>query len=360
MAFLEYRRQYYCHTTTEDNQSNHYPERAELTANTKSCNVVDRFFSQSRRESSQPCWVPTNSFQKQALRMVSKTKIFLNKPSSVCAETSTTCSFALPSSKTVLICPMQTPSSSIKHSSSTRTTLPATRKSRSKQHKSYCTFMVQNRPKKTALHDFIPYNDMNLASGFAVASADLELRGSGDLLGKEQSDTFKWLDLTLYWASRTMRTRAPRKRRLTSFDWGRYPFRIDSRSYIPETEDRLRECQKLSWNTNHGELRELAERWILPELPTGYTPHLEHGMSMWWCTGILNRLKKSFLLMLHPQCTWSTSRAPYTEFPTTHHPKKVDTQVAYATFQKEEAQTPFGFLFWLFQELRMCMIKPIH
>jgi hypothetical protein len=43
--------------------------------------------------------------------------------------------------------------------------------------------------------------------------------------------------------------------------------------------------------------------------------------------------------------------------------KQKETEIGtelFAHFQKEESEAPFGFLFWLFQELRMCMKNPIH
>ena len=254
---------------------------------------------------------------------------------------------------------MQTPSSSIKHSNSTRTTLPATRKSRSKQHKSLLHICdPQNRPKRTALarlHTLQRHTD--LASGFAVASADLELRGSGNLLGKEQSGHIQVVGLDIYIELLEQCVQELQgKDALTSFD-PEVEIPISAsipESYIPETEDRLREYQKLSSTQTHGELRELAERWISAygELPEQATHLIWNTECQIWCRvlGILKLhwLKSRVLLMLHPHHALDPQKLDrlYAKFPTRITQKKVDTRIEiYATFQKEEAQTPFGFLF---------------
>ena len=240
--------------------------------------------------------------------------------------------------------------------------------------KAYCTFVIPKTGlKRTALarlHTLQRHTD--LASGFAVASADLELRGSGNLLGKEQSGHIQAVGLDIYIELLEQCVQELQgKDALTSFD-PEVEIPISAslpEKYIPETEDRLREYQKLSSTQTHGELRELADRWISTygELPEQATHLIWNTECQIWCRilGIikLHWLKSRVLLMLHPHHALDPKKLErlYAKFPTRITQKQIDSRVElYATFQKEEAQTPFGFLFWLFQELRMCMTKPIH
>ena len=240
--------------------------------------------------------------------------------------------------------------------------------------KAYCTFVIPKTGlKRTALarlHTLQRHTD--LASGFAVASADLELRGSGNLLGKEQSGHIQVVGLDIYIELLEQCVQELQgKDALASFD-PEVEIPISAslpEKYIPETEDRLREYQKLSSTQTHSELRELAERWISTygDLPEQATHLIWNTECQIWCRvlGILKLhwLKSRVLLMLHPHHTLDPKKLERlcTKFPTRITQKQVDTRIElYATFQKEEAQTPFGFLFWLFQELRICMVKPIH
>lgn len=240
--------------------------------------------------------------------------------------------------------------------------------------KAYCTFVIPKTGlKRTALarlHTLQRHTD--LASGFAVASADLEIRGSGNLLGKEQSGHIQVVGLDIYIELLEQCVQELKgKDALQSFD-PEVEIPISAslpEHYVPETEDRLREYQKLSSIQTHRELRELAERWIsnygeLPELATHLIWNTECQI---WCRilGVLKLhwLKSRVLLMLHPHHAMDPQKINRlcNKFPTRITQKHVDKRIElYAHVQKEEAETPFGFLFWLFQELRMCMINPIQ
>ena len=240
--------------------------------------------------------------------------------------------------------------------------------------KAYCTFVIPKTGlKRTALarlHTLQRHTD--LASGFAVASADLEIRGSGNLLGKEQSGHIQVVGLDIYIELLEQCVQELKgKDALQSFDPEvEIPVAASlPEDYVPETEDRLREYQKLSSTQTHIELRELAERWISTygELPEQTTHLIWNTECQIWCRvlGILKLhwLKNRVLLMLHPHHALDPKKLDRLcqKFPTRIIQKQIDRRIElYATFQKEEAQTPFGFLFWLFQELRMCMVNPIH
>jgi transcription-repair coupling factor (superfamily II helicase) len=211
-----------------------------------------------------------------------------------------------------------------------------------------------------------------LASGFAVASADLELRGSGNLLGKEQSGHIQVVGLDIYieLLEQSVRELQGKDALQTLDPEVEIPtFASLPDDYITETEDRLREYQKLSSTHTHSELRALAERWVSTygDLPDPATHLIWNTECQIWCRilGIqkLHWLKSRVLLMLHKNHALDHKKINRlcNKYPT--RIKQKETEIGtelFAHFQKEESEAPFGFLFWLFQELRMCMKNPIH
>ena len=240
--------------------------------------------------------------------------------------------------------------------------------------KAYCTFIIPKQGIKrnalARLHTLQHHTD--LASGFAVASADLELRGSGNLLGKEQSGHIQTVGLDIYidlleqsvldiQGKNSLDLLDPEVEIPVS---GSLP-----EAYMPDTHERLREYQKLSFAHSHAELRIIAEDWIatygeLPEQATQLIWSIECEI---WCRSLgiqkLHWLKSRVLIMLHKFHDLNIEKLErlcskhVTRIKKTSTPSGIEIS---AYFTPEEAEAPFGFLFWVFQELRMCLNKPMQ
>ncbi len=217
------------------------------------------------------------------------------------------------------------------------------------------------------LHTLQRHTD--LASGFAVASADLELRGSGNLLGKEQSGHIQVVGLDIYIELLEQSVRELQGKSDLQYMDPEVEIPISAslpESYVPETDTRLREYQKISSVHSHEELRNLTAQWIYAygELPEEASRLVWFAETQIWCRilGIqkLHWLKSRVLIMLHryhnlkPQSIQLLCK----KYPTRIKKKETETGTElYAHFRSEEAEKPFSFLFWLFQELRLCLSK---
>ncbi|MEC7987099.1 MAG: transcription-repair coupling factor [Myxococcota bacterium] len=237
--------------------------------------------------------------------------------------------------------------------------------------KAYCTFIVPKTGlKRTALARLNTLQRFtDLASGFAIASADLELRGSGNLLGKEQSGHIEAVGLDMYIELLEKSIRELQgKQSLEHFDPDvQLPVSASlPNSYIPDTQERLYEYQKLASVFNITDLRSLLGSW---EASYGEAP--QEVLHLAWCTeariwcrilGIekLHWLKSRVLLLMHPQNPLQVDivQEICQRHPTRLHKKeKKDVWELSAYFTQQEKEDVFPFLFWIFQELQKAVTR---
>ncbi len=108
----------------------------------------------------------------------------------------------------------------------------------------------------------------DLGSGFQIANYDLEIRGSGNLLGKEQSGTINLIGFELYCsmleeAIQRLKKSAPEEeteRFTTEINLPVDAFIPDS--YVPDSGQRLVMYKKLSKGKNNEELKALREEFV--------------------------------------------------------------------------------------------------
>ena len=232
--------------------------------------------------------------------------------------------------------------------------------------KAYCTFVIPktglSRTALARLHTLQRHTD--LASGFAVASADLELRGSGNLLGKEQSGHIEVVGLDIYIELLEKAVRSLRKSKDIHVIDPEVEIPVSTSipsDYIPETQERLQAYQKIASLRSHAELRKLMEEWEknYGDLPEPTLNLAWSSESMIWCRkfGILKLhwLKTRVLMLLHPNHALDEDKlhALCEKNSTRLKIKNTDRGIELsAYFRSEEKKQPFGFIFWIFQEFR--------
>jgi len=237
--------------------------------------------------------------------------------------------------------------------------------------KAYCTFVIPKKGIKrnalARLHTLQRHTD--LSSGFAVASADLELRGSGNLLGKEQSGHIQVVGLDIYIELLEQSVRELQGKNDLQYIEPEVEIPVSGslpENYIPDTEERLREYQKISSVHTHDDLRNLTSKWVYAygDLPEETTKLVWFAESQIWCRilGIqkLHWLKSRVLIMLHRYHNLNLHSIDLLckKYPARIKKKETPSGFElYAYFRTEEADNPFGFLFWFFQEIRLCLAK---
>ena len=233
------------------------------------------------------------------------------------------------------------------------------------EQQGYCTFLIPQKITKEAMNRISTLQRYTeLGSGFSVAAADLELRGSGNLLGKEQSGHIQSVGLDTYLdILQQVVDELSQKQNTVSIDadikipnTGHIP-----ESYIPSPEERLKLHSALATAEHIHETRGLLDEW---ELKYGHLPQelrqlVWHAESRIWCKILGIRILHWLKTRVHVQID---SQSPITEKRAQQIAKRYEDRMTlrpkgphldlYIRFNPEEAEHPFHFLLWVFQTLK--------
>ena len=233
------------------------------------------------------------------------------------------------------------------------------------EQQGYCTFLIPQKITKEAMNRISTLQRYTeLGSGFSVAAADLELRGSGNLLGKEQSGHIQSVGLDTYLdILQQVVDELSQKTTPISIDadinipnTGHIP-----ESYIPSPEKRLQLHSALATAEHIHETRHLLDKW---EIEYGHLPQelrqlVWHAEARIWCQmlGIrtLHWLKTRVHIQLDSRVAVHEKRALNVA---KRYEDRIKIQIEahnidlYIRFNPEEAEHPFHFLLWIFQTLK--------
>lgn len=232
------------------------------------------------------------------------------------------------------------------------------------EQQGYCSFLVPKELSKEATHRIGTLQRYTeLGSGFSIAAADLELRGSGNLLGKEQSGHIQSVGLDTYLEILSQVVDELKSKTSMPFDAdislpikGSIP-----EDYIPDSAFRLQIYQALAVAGSISETRGLLDSWERDygPVPTELRNLTWHTEARIWCQllGIrkLYWLNKHVHLQVDTRLALSQKRVRDVCY---RYQARFDLEInghladIRARFEKEEAKHPFHYLLWLFQSLK--------
>ncbi|MEL6341639.1 MAG: transcription-repair coupling factor [Myxococcota bacterium] len=203
----------------------------------------------------------------------------------------------------------------------------------------------------------------DLGAGFAIASADLEMRGSGNLLGRSQSGHIQAVGLDTYVelleeAAATARGELSRKRLDPELE---IPVStLLPEDYIPDIDARLTAYRRMATARTRQQVRDLINAW---EDTFGEPPRAV--LNLGWMAeaklrcrelGIdrVNWMRVRVSLRFHPSTPVSPARVAQV---VGAYPRRLSlSQEAGATtliarFTPQEGEWPFRFLHWVFRQI---------
>ena len=207
-----------------------------------------------------------------------------------------------------------------------------------------------------------------LGSGFAIANADLEIRGSGDLLGKEQSGHIEAIGLDTYIDILNEAILALKPNAMGQFlpEINLPISAFIPASYIAEVDHRLTAYRKMATARSFEDTQSILDNWEeqygpIPELAMQTLQIAEIRM---WARHLgierIDWLKSNIRLISHPSCPISTSllskhceqnnKWRFTQF-------KKDIWQLQISFSYEEAKEPLVFMNTLYPKLLKLLPK---
>jgi transcription-repair coupling factor (superfamily II helicase) len=228
----------------------------------------------------------------------------------------------------------------------------------------YCILIVPEHglPKKTLQRIQALQKYTALGSGFSIATADLEIRGSGNLLGKEQSGEIEAVGLHTYInLLQDSVSLAQNKDHLSVFDPEiNVPVSMHiPMKYMPDATHRLQQYQKLAAADSIEEIQQLSKRW---ESSYGELP--DEALNLCW----MHEIRILCLVYGFERIDWHRGKVVLTSHAKTvfsteslgkmckKYPKRLRLTIGNinaleAFFTEREAQQPLVFLRWIFQIL---------
>lgn len=228
----------------------------------------------------------------------------------------------------------------------------------------YCILIVPEHglPKRTLQRIQALQKYTELGSGFSIATADLEIRGSGNLLGKEQSGEIEAVGLSTYInLLQNSVSLAQNKDHLAVFDPEiNVPVSMHiPMAYMPDATHRLQQYQKLAAADSIEEVQQLSGDW---ESSYGELP--PETLNLCWMHEIrilcivygferIDWHKEKVILTSHAKTVFSTDAL---EKICKKYPKRLRVRIGNinsleAFFTERESQQPLVFLRWVFQIL---------
>jgi transcription-repair coupling factor (superfamily II helicase) len=228
----------------------------------------------------------------------------------------------------------------------------------------YCSFLIPEKITKEAMNRIATLQRYTeLGSGFSIAAADLELRGSGNLLGREQSGHIQSVGLDTYLDILSQVVNELSQKPTISIDadidlpkTGRIP-----EDYITHPDERLQFHRILATAEYIHETRQLLDKW---EIEYGPVPQ-EARQLVWytesriWCAQlgirILHWLKKRVHLQFDTRVCLDEPRISMIA---RRYPERMSVKIdgqnvdVYVRFETAEAEHPFHFLLWIFQTFK--------
>ena len=200
----------------------------------------------------------------------------------------------------------------------------------------------------------------SLGSGFAIANADLEIRGSGDLLGKEQSGHINSIGLDTYIDILNDAIVELRPK-------GHHHFvpeinipisSVIPIDFIPDIESRLQSYRKLAIASSFMDVQNLLDEWEqnFGEVPPSAMQVARMAELRVWVRilGIerVDWLKTRVRLIAHPstKISWSSLKAIADEQPKRFELHSFSNGIwqLYIQFSSEEAEYPLQLFQWAF------------
>jgi len=205
-----------------------------------------------------------------------------------------------------------------------------------------------------------------LGSGFAIASADLEMRGSGNLLGKAQHGQIQAVGLDTYvelLESAASVARGEQSRMKLDPEIEVPVSTVLPDDYVVDLDDRLTQYRRIAMVSSAREARDLVGEW-----ETRYGPPPPEVLNLGWLAEAKLRCRELGV----DRVTWMKIRVALRFHPSTivaaedlaamvqSHPNRFSLQdqngvtVLLGRFTTEEAKWPFRFLHWMFQLISKC------
>jgi len=206
-----------------------------------------------------------------------------------------------------------------------------------------------------------------LGSGFAIANADLEIRGSGDLLGKDQSGHINSIGLDTYIdiLNEAILELKPHTNHRFVPEINIPIESVIPTSFIPDIESRLKSYRKLATACAFTDIQRLLDDWEqqFGEIPGQAMQTARLAEIRVWARllGIerIDWLKTRVRIIAHPSSTipWQNLKELSKQDPKRFELQsfKDDIWQLFARFSPEESKQPLHFFQWLFPILEGCI-----